>query len=98
MIVSDIDIDFLKRYLRIDGDNDDALLKAILAAATQYAISYTGQTRESLDKYQDIPLAILALAADMYDIRQATVDVATPNITTKQILDYHSRNLLAGDC
>lgn len=96
MIVSDITIDLLKNYLRVEGDDENALLEAILAAAKQYAMSYTGLDSESLDKYQDIPLAVLALAADMYDVRQATVDIATPNITTKQILDYHSANLLHG--
>lgn len=94
MKASEIDVSFLKCYLRIDGNSEDVLLQSIVAAAHAYAQGYTGLSMSELEQYEDIPLAILALCADMYDVRQATVDQSAPNLTTKQILDSHSINLL----
>lgn len=94
MKVSEIDVDLIKVYLRIDHSEDDTLLEAIIPAAVQYAVSYTGLTEEQLDDYSDIPLAILALCADMYELRQFTVQGVGFNPTADQILAFHSCNLL----
>lgn len=94
MKVSNLTIDIVKNYLRVDGDEDNILLTAILGAAVQYSISYTGLEPEQLDDYDDIPLAILALCADMYDLRQFTVTGVQINPTVSQILGSHSTNLL----
>lgn len=94
MKASEIDLSTLKGYLRVDGDSDNELLLAILSAATQYAVSYTGLSSEQLDLYADIPLAILCLCADMYELRQFTVQTAGINPTAQQILSSHSCNLI----
>lgn len=94
MKASEIDLSTVKSYLRVDGDEDNELLTAIIAAATQYATSYTGLTTEELDKYADIPLAILCLCSDMYELRQFTVQGAAINATAEQILASHSCNLI----
>lgn len=94
MKVSDLTVDIVKNYLRVDGNEDDTLITAIMSAAVQYATSYTGLTTEGLDDYDDIPLAILTLCADMYDLRQYTVSGVQINPTVQQILGSHSCNLL----
>ncbi|MBR3631963.1 MAG: head-tail connector protein [Elusimicrobiaceae bacterium] len=94
MRVSELTIDIVKNYLRVDGDDDNVLLTAILGAAVQYCISYTGLEPNQLNDYDDIPLAVLALCADMYDLRQFTVTGVQINPTVLQILGSHSSNLL----
>ena len=96
MVVSDLTVAIMKNYLRIDADNttDDSLLGYILAAAIQYCKSYTGLTDEEIDLHVDIPLAVLALCADMYELRQATTTALQVNPTTLQILSQHSVALL----
>ena len=94
MRTSEISLDVVKGYLRIDGDSEDILMNAILDASVEYALSYTGLTIEEMDGYGDIPIAILALCAEMYDVRQATVPTVHENPTIFQILGSHSKNLI----
>ena len=96
MVVTDLTVAIMKQYLRIDASDttDDALLGYILNAAIKYCKSYTGLTDEEMDAYEDIPLAVLALCADMYELRQATTTSLQVNPTTLQILSQHSVALL----
>lgn len=94
MVLSDIDLETVKNYLRVDFDGDDALIEACLASATKYAQDYTGLDEEDLDELPDIPLAVLALCADLYEQRQATVPSAQMNPIVAQILGAHSTTLL----
>ena len=80
-----------------------------IAALVQYGID-TGLTPEceriyttnqlleimQLDDYEDITLAVMALVADMYDVRQYTVTNAEVNPTVKSILDQHCYTGLEG--
>lgn len=94
MKLSELDLSTVKGYLRVDGDDDNELLEAIISAGTQYAVTYTGLTVEQLDCYADVPLAVLAVCADMYDLRQFTVQNAVINPTAQQILSAYSCNLI----
>lgn len=94
MKVSEITLDVVKQYLRISGVNDDTLLEAILAGAIQYAENYTGLSKGDLDDKPDMPIAILALCADMYEVRQATATGLQLNPTVAQILGSYCQNLL----
>ncbi|WP_085023901.1 head-tail connector protein [Anaerovibrio sp. JC8] len=95
MKVSDIDITTLKNYLRVDSDQDDTLLQHILQASVEFCQSYTGLDLADLDNYSDIPLAVLALCADMYENREYITDRATTtNPTVIQILHSHCNNFL----
>ena len=88
-------VETVMNYLRIDGNDETDLIAAILAAARQRAMSHTGLNSEELDKYEDIPLAILALCAELYDVRQSTIQGgAQMNPTTERILNAYSVNLL----
>jgi len=94
MRVSEINLDAVKRQCRIDGNSENDHLQAILSAAIQYTKSYTGLSLEELEEYEDIPLAILCLCSDMYDVRQFTMTGIQKNPVAEQILASHSKNLL----
>ncbi len=95
MKVSELTVDFLQEYVRADG-SAAMMLKPMLTAAISYAMAYTGLTKAQLDDYEDITLAVMALVADMYDVRQYTVTNAEVNPTVRSILDQHSYTGLEG--
>jgi uncharacterized phage protein (predicted DNA packaging) len=97
MLVSELTVDNLKNYLRVDTDIDDTLLAVILPAAKRFCAQYTGLTLEDLDDYEDMPLAVLAVASDMYEVRQVTLNGTQINPTTAQILGTYSTNLLPSE-
>lgn len=97
MTVSELTVDNVKNYLRVDTDIDDTLLAVILPAAKRFCAQYTGLTLEALDSYEDMPLAVLAVAADMYEVRQVTLNGTQINPTTAQILGTYSTNLLPSE-
>lgn len=94
MTVSELTVNMVKNYLRVDTDADDALLAVILPAAKRFCAQYTGLTIADLDNYEDMPLAVLAVCSDMYDVRQVTLANSQINPTTAQILGTYSTNLL----
>jgi uncharacterized phage protein (predicted DNA packaging) len=94
MKVSDINLEIIKNYLRIDGDDDDIMLEHILNASIDYVLNYTGQDMEYLNSCNDIPLAVLCLCADLYENRDYVTDKININPAISQILGSHSNNLL----
>ena len=97
MTVSELTTEFVKNYLRVDTPADDTLIGVILPAAKRFCAQYTGLTLEDLDDYEDMPLAVLAVAADMYEVRQVTLNGTQINPTTAQILGTYSTNLLPSE-
>ena len=97
MLVSELTVDNLKNYLRVDTNIDDTLLAVILPASKRFCAQYTGLALEDLDEYEDMPLAVLAVAADMYEVRQVTLNGTQINPTTAQILGTYSTNLLPSE-
>lgn len=94
MKTSELTLDVIKQYLRIDGDDDDILLNAFLRASIQYCTSYMGCTLEDLEKYDDVTIVILALVADSYEVRQFTTSTVTTNPIMQGVLDLHCGNFL----
>lgn len=95
MTVSEINIATVKQYARIDTDDDDVLIASIIVAAKEYCRSYTGLSIAELDGFPDMPIAVLAISADMYDLRQSSISgTMAPNPAVKQILASHSVNLI----
>lgn len=95
--ISTMTLAMVKNYLRVDTSADDSLLTVILAAAKRFCAQYTGLTTEDLDQYEDMPLAVLAVCADMYEVRQVTLNGTQINPTTAQILGTYSTNLLPSE-
>lgn len=94
MKTSELTLDIIKQYLRIDGNDDDILLNAFLSASIQYCTSYMGCTLEDLEKYDDVTIVILALIADSYEVRQFTTSTVTTNPIMQGVLDLHCNNFL----
>lgn len=94
MKTSELTLDVIKQYLRIDGNDDDILLNAFLSASIQYCTSYMGCTLEDLEKYDDVTIVILALIADSYEVRQFTTSTVTTNPILQGVLDLHCSNFL----
>lgn len=97
MKVSELTLPTIKQYLRIDGNDDDILLNALLSASIQYCTSYMGCTKKDLDKYEDVTIVILGLLSDSYEVRQFTTSTITVNPTLQGTLDLHCGNFLATD-
>lgn len=97
MKVSDLTLDNIKQYLRVDGTDDDLLLNALLAASIQYCSSYMGCTSKELDKYDDVTIVVLALISDSYEVRQFTTSTVTLNPIMQGVLDLHCSNFIGGD-
>lgn len=100
MKISEVSIEDVVRYLRIEPeDGEKTLLNAIIAAAKQYISSYTGLPLTapdvpSADDYEDITIAFFALCQDMYDNRTTVVENASVNRTVETILNLHRRNFV----
>lgn len=94
MKTSELTLDVIKQYLRIDGNDDDILLNAFLSASIQYCTSYMGCTLEDLEKYDDVTIVILALISDSYEVRQFTTSTVTTNPIMQVVLDLHCSNFL----
>ncbi len=65
-----MDISLVKRYLRIDFDDDDELLELIASAARDYIIGAVGSYNE---KDPLMLLLLCCLTQEMYDKRSYTV-------------------------
>lgn len=92
--VSEITLDTIKNYIRIDSDDEDIFLDAVLSGSKSFISNYTGLSDEEIEEKQDLSLVVFVLCAEMYDNRQFTVDKDTLNPIAKSILDMHSINLL----
>lgn len=92
MKVSDVTLEMVKNYLRVDGDEDDVLIMALMDASKNYIKSYLGT--EDLDQWDDITIAFMCLVADMYDVREWKTNIANNNMTVTTILGFHCGNFL----
>lgn len=97
MKLSEIDVPFVKEYLRQDGDEDDKLIEAILEGAKDYIVKYTGQSLEQLEDSEDLTIAVLVLVAEFYDNRTISVNDRINlkvNMMLESLIGRYSINLL----
>ena len=97
MKLSEIDVPFVKEYLRQDSDEDDMLIGVILEGAKDYIVKYTGQSLEQLDDSEDLTIAVLVLVAELYDNRTISVNERINlriNSMLESLLGRYSINLL----
>lgn len=92
--VSDITVDSVAEYLRLDevSDEEKNTLTTLISIATSFIKSYTGL--DDLDKYPEFVIVVLILCQDMWDNRTMYVDSKDLNNTIQSILAMHSVNLL----
>ena len=94
MKISDISLETVKDYLKVENDIEDTLIDNILTASKSFIRNYTGLNDTELDDKEDISLVVLVLANEMYSNREYTVDKNTLNPIVVSILNMHSVNLL----
>jgi len=94
MKISEITIDIVKQYSRIENNDDDIILAIILASAKSHILSTIGITEAIADTKSDLALALLVLCNDMYEHREYIVENSKVNIVVKSIIDKYSINLL----
>lgn len=96
MKVSEITDETVITFSRIDGDAPDRYLitELFLPAAKEYVRSHTALTEDEIDRHEDIPIAVCALCAFMYDNR--SVDVASDKVSkvVTDILNKYDNNLI----
>ena len=69
--ITELDIDLVKDYLRIDHNDDDEFLTIVLVSARSYIQSYLNQKFEDFDEVPDeFTIACLAICAHWYENRQ----------------------------
>jgi len=97
MKLSEIDVPFVKEYLRQDGHEDDKLIGAILEGAKDYIVKYTGQSLEQLEDGEDLTIAVLVLCAEFYDNRTINVNDRLNlrvNMMLESLIGRYSLNLI----
>lgn len=94
MILSQLTANDLANYLRLEQDDDAALLAGILAAAQSAVLSYTGVAAEEADALPELALAALVVGADLYEHRTMQVDNNNINLTARGLMDLHRSNLI----
>lgn len=97
MKVSEINLDILKQYLRVDGDDDNILLTAYLDGAKEYMCSYLGCEVKDLDKHAPLAVVAMAIVADAFEVRQFTSSTITKNPLIEQMLATYCNNFLEAD-
>lgn len=92
MKLSELTAEVIRAHCGISDNSEETalLLGMYRAAATAFILGYTGISADKLDDYEDMTVACCCIIDDMYNNRSMTVSP-----TARQILDMHSRNLLA---
>lgn len=97
MKFSEVTIDNLKDYARIEHNEEDILFATILEGAKSHIRAYTGLNDEELDTLPDTTIALYVIANEMYENRTGTsIDnkASKFNELLDRILGSHSVNLL----
>lgn len=95
MKISDLTIADLKAYCRAE-DDEDGIFSIILSACKAYIKGQTALTDEQMDEYEDLTIAAMILASDMYDNRsyQQKDTKVTANLAAKAIIDQYVMHIL----
>ena len=79
------------------SEADKAFAGTCLDAARCYVRDHCNITDEYMDEHDDLAIAVLVLAGDMFDSRNAYVDNDKPNRTLETILGHHDMNMVEGE-
>ena len=96
MKVSELTAEVVISFSRIDEDATDVALidSLFLPAAKEYVRSHTGLKMEAMDAHEDLPIAVCALCAHMYDNRSVEVASDKINKVVNDILNKYDSNLI----
>lgn len=69
--ITEIDLDLVKKYLRIDYSDDDEMLMTMLISAKSFIQSYLNKKFEDFDELPDeFTIACLAIISHWYEKRE----------------------------
>lgn len=95
--ITDLDINFVKEYLRIDHTDDDLLLTTMLYAAKSFIQNYLNQKFADFDEVPDeFTIACLALVSHWYEKREIQSERATKEelrYVFSGLLDMHRKSM-----
>lgn len=96
MKVSEITVDDVAKYIRLDetSDGDRSFLTSALEIAKKFISDDTGIESADLDKHDDFVIVVLVLCQSMYDDRTLYVDKNNLNTMVAAVLGHHQVNLL----
>lgn len=97
MKFSEVTIQELKDYARVDSTEEDAIFQAILLGAKSHVRTFTGLEDGKLDELADTTIALYVIANEMYENRVGTDPGNRTNKFNElldRILGSHSINLL----
>lgn len=73
MKVSEVTIEDLKEYCRVDGTEEDGIFRVILGGCKQFIKGQTGLDEETMDTKEDLTIALFILGAEFYENRSYTM-------------------------
>lgn len=96
MKVSELTADIIISFSKIDDDatDKDLIDSLFLPAAKKYVRSHTSLTEEEMDTHEDLPIAVCALCAHMYDNRSVEIASDKVNKVVTDILNRYDNNLI----
>ncbi|ARK29047.1 head-tail connector protein [Halalkalibacter krulwichiae] len=78
ILITELDLDLVKQYLRIDHNEDDVLLTTMLYSAKSFIQSYLNKRFEEFETIPDeFTIACLAILAHWYERREIQGDKDT---------------------
>ena len=94
MKISEATKDIIAEHCRVSPD--DAMLDAYWEAAVRTVLAHTGLSAGEADGHDDLTIAALALARDMFDNKGYNVEAGKANRLVEAVLGLHDNNLLCG--
>ena len=90
ILPSNISVEFVKKYLRIEHDLDDMELHIYLESAKSFIESYTSMSIEELDNHKEVIMCILLLCSHFYENKAIVIkDRMTEDKIFRNILSLH---------
>ena len=96
MKISEITVKDVEEFLRLEPEMySEQMMEAVMKAAENYILNYTGLSKERADEKEDFYIAYMVLCQDMFDNRTMYVDYKkNVNKVVESILAMHCVNLL----
>lgn len=89
MIVS---VEEMKKYLRVDFDDDDALIEDLLNASEKLCLDTSRMSLDELNDLNTIKIAIMYAVAYMYEHKES-IDYHTLTISLRSLLQVDRKSV-----
>lgn len=101
MKISEISVQDVVEYLRLDDGYNEKEIEGIMAAVEAYISGYThiptaaeSPDGDNLDQYEDLWIPYMVLCQDAHDNRAFMVDGNASNKVVESILSLHGRGFV----